>query len=198
MGSIYAEEHDIYEAEKHLTLGTKYSPEILANLEFVWYSQDDSHTAAIYAARAVFPYLLAGNLRDADRSLQVFREKLSTRNDKILVQHISSNTTDVPIYPSLPLLNFLGLLLIAIQKGVPDAYKQLSNRYSSHIKEVKIWDDALSSIGELYFGITIPRPSNPIFDMMGSMFGGAAPTKQKSKRIVPEETTDSPIPEGLD
>ena len=66
------------------------------------------------------------------------------------------------VYPSLPLLNFLGLLLLAVQKGTADLYKQLAKHYAPYVKEVGTWDDALAQLGEMYFGIRIPRPGNPL------------------------------------
>ena len=65
-------------------------------------------------------------------------------------------------YPSLPLLNFLGLLLLAVQRGSSDLYKQLAKHYAPYVKEVGTWDDALAQIGEMYFAIRIPRPGNPL------------------------------------
>ena len=50
-----------YDAERHFALGTRDSPEALARLEYEWYTQDDLHTAPLYAARAIFPYLLTSN-----------------------------------------------------------------------------------------------------------------------------------------
>jgi golgi to ER traffic protein 4 len=196
-GSLYAEEHDAYDAERHLTLGTKDSVEIFARLEYEWYTQDDSHTAALYAARAVFPYLLVGNVRDANKSLRVFTSRLSEANKSLVVQDVSSNSSDMRIYPSLPLLNFLGLLLLAVQKGSADLFRQLKTKYAVHIKEVGIWDEALTSIGEMYFGIQRPRQGNPLFDMMGSMFGGGggpAAAKPQPKRVG----ASGPVAEGLD
>lgn len=89
------------------------------------------------------------------------------------------------IYPSLPLLNFLGLLLLAVQKGSADLLRTLKNKYATLLKEVGIWDEALVSVGEMYFGIQRPRQGNPLFDMMGSMFGGGAPApaKPQPKRV---------------
>jgi hypothetical protein len=197
-GSLYAEEHEAYEAERHLTLGTKDSPEIFAKLEYEWYTQDDSHTAAIYAARVVFPYLLVGNVRDARKSLMLFTSRLTEANSGLAVQDVSSNSSDIKVYPSLPLLNFLGLLLLAVQKGSADLFRQLKNKYAVHIKEVGIWDDALTSVGEIYFGIQRPRQGNPLLDMMGSMFGGGmggAPTKPQPKRVG---ASAAPAAEGLD
>ncbi len=66
------------------------------------------------------------------------------------------------VYPSLPLLNFLGLLLLAVQRGSSDLYKQLAKHYAPYVKEVGIWDDALAQLGEMYFAIRIPRPGNPL------------------------------------
>jgi golgi to ER traffic protein 4 len=195
-GSLYAEEHDAYDAERHLALGTKDSVELLAKLEYQWYTEDDSHTAALYAARAVFPYLLLGNIRDASKALRLFTSRLS-ESENLAVQDVSVSSTDMRIYPSLPLLNFLGLLLLAVQKGGADLYRQLKSHYAAHIKEVGTWDEALESIAEMYFGISPPRQSNPLLDMMGSMFGGgAAPKKQQAKRVT--ATAPAPVAEGLD
>jgi hypothetical protein len=195
-GSLYAEEHEAYDAERHLALGTKDSPEVFAKLEYEWYMQDDSHTAALYAARAVFPYLLIGNVRDATKSLRLFTSRLTEENKNLGVQDVSSNSSDVRIYPSLPLLNFLGLLLLAVQKGSADLFRQLKTKYATHIKEVGMWDEALVSVGEMYFGIQRPRQGNPLFDMMGSMFGGGAgaTTKPQPKRVG----ESAPVAEGLD
>ena len=195
-GSLYAEEHDAYDAERHLTLGTKDSPEVFAKLEYEWYTQDDSHTAALYAARAVFPYLLTGNVRDATKSLRLFTSRLTEANKNLSVQDVSSSSSDMRIYPSLPLLNFLGLLLLAVQKGSADLFRQLKTKYATHTKEVGMWDEALTSVGEMYFGIQRPRQGNPLFDMMGSMFGGGggAPTKAQPKRVG----GSAPVAEGLD
>ncbi|KAH0538742.1 hypothetical protein FGG08_004694 [Glutinoglossum americanum] len=171
-GTLYAEERDPYEAERHLTLGTKESPEYFARLEYEWYMEDESHTAALYAARAVFPYLLVGNLRDANRSLQIFTSRLTESNKNLSVQDTSSATADLRIYPSLPLLNFLGLLLQSVQRGNAELFRLSKNHYAVHIRDAGTWDDALEQIGEMYFGIQIRRQTNPLMDMMGSLFGG--------------------------
>ncbi|KAL8808878.1 MAG: hypothetical protein Q9223_003600, partial [Gallowayella weberi] len=182
-----------YDAERHLALGTKDSPEQLAKCEYEWYTQDDSHTAALYAARAVFPYLLIGNLRSANKAHLIFTSRLNSGNKSVSVQEVSSKSSDMRVYPVLPLLNFLGLLLLAVQRGSSDLYKQLAKHYAPHVKEVGVWDDALAQIGEMYFGIRIPRQGNPLFDMMGSMmgFGGGSPKpKPKKAEVAPPPAAD--------
>ncbi|KAL8972835.1 MAG: hypothetical protein Q9183_000310 [Haloplaca sp. 2 TL-2023] len=185
-GSIFAGESEPYDAERHLALGNKDSPEALARCEYEWYTQDEPPTAPLYAARAIFPYLLVGNLRSANKAHLIFTSRLSSSGKSPSVQEVSSKSSDMRVYPVLPLLNFLALLLLAIQRGSSDLFKQLAKHYAPHVKEVGVWDDALAQIGEMYFGIRIPRQGNPLFDMMGSMmgFGGGSP-KPKPKKVDP-------------
>lgn len=199
-GTLYAEESEPYEAERHLALGTKDSPEQLARVEYEWYTQDDSHTAAQYAARAVFPYLLTGNLRSANKALLIFNSRLTSSNKSLGVQEVNSTSSDMRVFPVLPLMNFLGLLLLAIQRGGADLYKQLAKHYAIHIKELGMWDDALAQIGELYFGIKIPKQGNPLFDMMGSMLfgGGGASPKPSTPKAKPKKVEAPPPPVDLD
>ena len=138
----------------------------------------------------MFPYLLIRNIRSANKAYIIFTSRLSTANKALGVQDVSSSRSDARIYPSLPLLNFLGLLLLAVQRGSADLFRSLEKHYAPHIKDVGSWNDALAQIGELYFGIKIPRQGNPLFDMMGSMlFGGGggsqkpATAKTKAKKV---------------
>lgn len=202
MGSLYAEEHETYEAERHLVLGTKDSADVLTRMEYRWYKEDEAHTAPIYAARAVLPYLLTSNLRAANASYRSFTSALTEDNKRLGVQDVSSSNSDMRVFPSLPLINFLGLLLLAVQKGSPDVYRQLRNKYANHLAEVDAWDEALEVIAAMYFGIQRPRQSNPLMDMMGSLFGGgaggggAAPGGASRKPAA--RRVQAPTSEGLD
>ncbi|GAB7342469.1 hypothetical protein MBLNU457_g0670t1 [Dothideomycetes sp. NU457] len=183
-GTLFAQDGDALDAERHLTLGTSDSPVAMANMEHEWYTSDEPSSAPLYAARAVFPYLLVGNLRAANKAMLLFCSKLAS-TPGLSVQEVSSSSSDLRVYPSLPLLNFLGLLLLAIQRGQADLFRQLKSQYSSHINEVGTWNDALAQIGEMYFGIKIPSQGNPLFDMMGSMFGGGGGQKKAASRDAP-------------
>ncbi|PKS10820.1 hypothetical protein jhhlp_002577 [Lomentospora prolificans] len=197
VGSLYAEEHESYDAERHLVLGTKDSPEILARMEYKWYKEGDSHLAAQYVARAVIPYLLVGNVRAANTSFRIFTSALCEDNKGLSVQDVSSQSSDSKIFPSLPLLNFLSLLLLAVQRGSADLYRQLITKYSAHLKENGTWFDSLDAIAEMYFGVKRQRQSNPLFDMMGSLFGGGGASSQPARRPAANRV-EAPAPEGLD
>lgn len=58
-----------------------------------------------------------------------------------------------------------------MERGDPSLFRQLKSHYASHLKDVN-WGEALDTIGEMYFGIKIPRQGNPMMDILGSMFGG--------------------------
>jgi hypothetical protein len=58
-----------------------------------------------------------------------------------------------------------------VERGDPSLYRQLKSHYATNLKEVN-WNEALDQLGEMYFGIKIPRQGNPMLDMLGGMFGG--------------------------
>jgi golgi to ER traffic protein 4 len=203
VGSLYAEEHVPYEAERHLVLGTKDSPELLVRLEYEWFKEDESHTAALYASRAILPYLLTANVRAANASYRLFTSALNQdKKDQLGVQDVSSGSADLRVYPSIPLLNYLGMLLLAIQRASPDLYRQLNTKYASHLKEMTIWAEALEMIAEMYFGISKPRQSNPLMDMMngllGGGMGGGGGGGGGQRRPAIQSPTSMPAAEGLD
>jgi golgi to ER traffic protein 4 len=142
--------------------------------------------------------LLIGNVRDATKALQIFTSKLADGpNAKGLgVQEVASTNNEVKIYTSLPLLNFIALLLLALQRGQADLFRDLKRQYAEHLSEVGMWEDALNQIAEMYFGIKVPRQSNPLMDMLGGMFGGGAgPAPQPKSRRVEAAPPSAP---GLD
>ncbi len=159
-----------YDAERHLLLGTQDSASILASLEYSWYEADDAHTAPLYCARGVLPYLLTGNLRSANKFFLLFSSQLA-KKPNLSMQPVSTKSSELRVYPGLPLLNFLGLLLLSVERGDPSLFRQMKSHYAGNLLEVN-WSEALDQIGEMYFGIKIPRQGNPMFDMLGSMLGG--------------------------
>ncbi|KOS18686.1 Golgi to ER traffic protein 4 [Escovopsis weberi] len=199
-GSLYAEEHNTYEAERHLVLGTKDSPEVLLRMEYDWYKEGEPHMAPHFAARAVLPYLLIGNVRAASTCYRLFTSALVGDNGALGVQDVSSTSSDLRVFPSLPLLNFLGLLLLAIQRGAPEVFKGLITKYAAQISEAEAWREPIEMIGEMYFGIVKPRQSNPLMDMMSGLFGGGggggAGMPQPGRRGL--RGADVPSAEGLD
>ena len=119
---------------------------------------------------------------------------------------MSSSTADIRVFPSIPLLNFLGLLLLAVQRGAAELYRQLVTKYATNLREVESWQEPLDMIAEMYFGITKPRQSNPLMDIMSGFFGGAgggggggAPASGGARRSALQSPSASmPAAEGLD
>lgn len=186
-------------------LGTKDSAEVLAKLEYEWFKEDDAHTAALYAGRAVLPYLLTANLRAANTCYRIFTGALvQDKQDQGLgTQDVSSATADFRVFPSIPLLNFLGLLLLAVQRGGADLYRQLATKYAANLREVEAsWQESLDMIAEMYFGITKPRPMNPLMDLMSGFFGGGAPASggggARKPALQNQQAAAMPAAEGLD
>lgn len=197
-GSLYADEHETYDAERHLILGTRDSAEVLTKMEYTWYKENEPHTAALFAARAVLPYLLVGNVRAANTCYRSFASALSADNAGLGVQDVTGTNGDIRVFPSLPLLNFLGFLLLAIQRGAPELFKGLVSKYATQITETESWAEALEMIGEMYFNIVKPRQSNPLMDMMSGLFSGGGAPQPQQQRKQNVRRVDAPAPEGLD
>lgn len=90
----------------------------------------------------MFGYLLLGNIRDASRALQVFVGKLVEGSSDLVVQNVeSAGGVEMKVFPSLPLMNFLGLLVVATQTGGQDTFRNLKAHYAGKLKEVPSWDD---------------------------------------------------------
>ena len=46
------------------------------------------------------------------------------------------------VFPSLPLLNFLAMLLVAVLRGKADHFRQLRKHYTVHEKGIdNVWDE---------------------------------------------------------
>lgn len=188
-------EGEAYDAERHLLLGTPASAPLLASLHYQWYALDSPHTAALYASRSVLPYLVLGNLACATTALAQFTSQLTSTNTGLPTQSIDSAKSSVRIFPSLPLLNFLALLLLAAQKNNTALYQQLLKHYAGHLKEVEeFWGEAMQNVGEIWFNVRIPKQggSNPLFDMMSNMMFGGGGGQQKSTGSTPRTSTPKP------
>ena len=95
----------------------------------------------------MLPYLVVGNIREARQSLEVFTERLSKEtlsageaapapSPKWESEVIFSNSSPpVRIFPSFPLLNFISLLIPAVEHG-GDAqpYTVLRGKYASLLR----------------------------------------------------------------
>jgi hypothetical protein len=190
MSNHFGTEGEAYDAERHLLLGTPSSAPILGQLHYRWYTSDSPHLAALYASRSILPYLVLGNIPCATSAFSTFSSALTNANPALFTQSIESSKSSIRVFPSLPLLNFLALLLLAVQKGDSALFKQLGKHYAVHLKDTEdVWTEALANIGEIWFGIKIPRQGgNPLMDMMGSMlFGGGVP-----KPTTPRSGTPKP------
>lgn len=170
-------EDEFIEAERHLLVGIKSSADILASILYRWYTSSRSPASspppsidpAIYLSRAILPYLLLHNFRDATRVHFLFTSSLALSGTHPS-HEIQASNCDAKVFPDLPLINFLGLLLLAVQRGAADSFRSLKTQYAQRLKEVPQWEEPLEQIAEMYFGIRVQRQAN-LFDMMGSLFG---------------------------
>lgn len=161
----------IYDAERHLLLGTSSSFPLYFDLIWTWYSEDPkAENAGLYASRIVLNYLFIENVKYANESLTKFIENLSAKT-QLKNEKIQEGGKEVVIFEQLPLINFLQLLLSTVEAKNAQLYQKLKSHYSQDIKNAEL-DDAFAYIGEVYFGIRVPKNINPLQNLMSSFLGG--------------------------
>ncbi len=171
---------NFYIGERYLLEGTGESATVLATQLFEWSTQDpDPTTAPFYLSRAIFGYLLLQNIQSAYKSLSVFLKLLQQHNPDFFKDSVEITNSDIIITTSLPLLNYLQLLIPTCQRKAPDMFNRLNNRYESswklNPKLSNSFQQILVHIGAIYFGFQIKREANMLQDLMGSLFA-APPT----------------------
>ncbi|KAK9475010.1 uncharacterized protein V1510DRAFT_409773 [Dipodascopsis tothii] len=177
-GKALAEEDEPYEAEKHLLLGTAASAEVLGQMEFDWFMDDDEDDhAPFYAARAVLGYLAVGSIAGARRALDTFVAALTASGRVAAPEPVTGTVGSVAVFASEPLLNFFQLLIAACQRPSADLYRRLKAHYRAEIAAAGGLDDALDRIGERFFGIRARTQGNLLQDLMGSFLGPAPPAR---------------------
>jgi len=123
-------------------LGSKSSPPALAKLLYEYFLEDSPDSAGLYISRAVLPYLCLQNLRDAQICLATFIELLVSADNNVPPH---STIEGVEIFPFLPHVNFLSLLIVACQRGAPEFFHGLKKQYSQYLEQVP-WNDVSSVV----------------------------------------------------
>lgn len=160
---------EAYEAEKHLLLGTKDSPAVLAKLLFEWFQEsEDYQRAPQFLSRAVLGYLSVENIRDSLAVTQKYVEFLKASPGNGTDFTFGEEADGISISPELPLLNFLQLLIPTCQYRSTEMFKRLQSRYSSEISDIDAWKAPLAQISQQYFGIVPQRSGNMLQDLLGS------------------------------
>lgn len=148
IGVLLAQEGDLFEAEKHLVLGTNESVKPLLNLLCDYLCEDDLNMAPFYASRIVFPYLILHNIACAIWGYRGMVDYL-VQERNVITHTLSSSVADVVLFPSLPLMNFLCFLILTCQRGTVDLFHTLKAHYADVLKKAPSWQPVSHSISRL-------------------------------------------------
>ncbi|CAG8522102.1 5144_t:CDS:2 [Ambispora gerdemannii] len=160
------------EAESHFLAGTSASSRSYGKMLAEWSSQDDPSKRGAYLARAVL------HIRDAKIAFDSFVAELASKNQDIITDTASYRPTpngdsvEIIIYANAPLINFLQLLILMVQRDAADLFVVLRNKYKNDLAIEPSFEDLLNRIGEVFFNIKVQRPQQLSFlqDLMSSFF----------------------------
>ncbi|CAJ0647343.1 39_t:CDS:2 [Entrophospora sp. SA101] len=158
------------EAEPHFLAGTSESSKSYGKMLAEWSEKDQFDKSGLYIARAVLQ-----SIKDAKISFDTFissKQQQQSNDIKTGVAQyrptITGDPIEIPIY-SLPLLNFLQLLILTVQRDAADLFISLRNKYKS-VLSIDQSDNLLNKIGDVFFNIKPQRPQqfNVFQDLMTS------------------------------
>lgn len=160
-----------YEAEKHLILGTPHSTELYIKHIWSWYLEDPEPThIGSFVSRIVLNYLFIQNVKAANESLASLISKFCDEYPKFTHETVSESGISIELFESVPLLNFIQLLLKTVSTGNAQLYNKLLSRYSTVIQQADL-KEATAFIGELYFGVAVPKQVNLLQNLMSGFMG---------------------------
>jgi len=162
----------VYDAERHLLLGTSNSYPLYFDLIWSWYLEDPkAEDAGLYLSRLVLNYLFIENVKYARESLLKFVQNMKSTKTQFNSEDVKEGDIEVTIFADLPLVNCLQLLLITVQTNNAQFYQRLRSRYTQEIAAAEL-EDSFAFIGDVYFGIRVPQAVNPLQSLMSSFLGG--------------------------
>lgn len=143
-------ELDIVKASTHFVRGSQPKAFAFALLDFMDKCYPGEGDLAI--ARGVLMYLAAGNLRDANRLMDELKE-----------QSVSKQTQ----LPDTPVLEFIGYLLLTLERDALPLFQMLQQNYKSSIERDPSFTELLDEIAERFYGV---RRRSGLHSILGGMF----------------------------
>ncbi|RIA93012.1 hypothetical protein C1645_37012 [Glomus cerebriforme] len=180
VGELFWKDKMYSEAEPHFLAGNAESSKSYGKMLAEWSEKDLSSKRGAYIARAVLQYLCLRSIREAKNSFDTFIAEVNEKHPSIksgtapYQPKITGNTIEITIY-ALPLLNFLQLLILTVQRDAADLFTQLRTKYKNDLSIEPSFDDLLNKIGEIFFNLRPQRPQQfNIFQLMNTIFPQSA------------------------
>ncbi|KAF9968309.1 hypothetical protein BGZ65_012727, partial [Modicella reniformis] len=186
---------DYSQAEAHFLVGTQESAEALGLVLFEWSELQPKHDKGAYLLRGILQELSMSNLRDANVVYRTFVERLPPIYLSSEQKIPTKGSKTVQTFKS-PLLNLTQLLLLACETGNPAMFKLLQGKYKAALSIDENFAPLMTTIGEIFFGIQLPKQANMLADLMSSLFSG--PPAPSSRPTLGGTQTQQPAIEEMD
>lgn len=153
-------------SELHLILGNHSALPTYINFLFSWFELNSQVDAGLFASRAVINYSYLKNLKFVKESLSLFIDKLKSYNSDF------TSIGEVVFFQNYPLINFLQLLVLTIEKkDVGSKFLSLFNEYKPILQDYNLVSQ-IEYIGKLYFDLNLgnPKQGNMMANLLGDFF----------------------------
>ncbi|TPX67187.1 hypothetical protein SpCBS45565_g03954 [Spizellomyces sp. 'palustris'] len=173
-GSRYYKEKQYYDAEYHFIYGTADSAKALGHMIWEWSGEGYFPDRGYFIARAVLQSLALKEIHHANITFETFIKDLKTNDPEskgipLPFKPTDASPPEVFLYKS-SLINFTQFLLLCVQRKAGEQFASLKNQYRSVVGFDSFLVHMVEKIGEVFFGLGPKKVSNPLEDMMKSLF----------------------------
>lgn len=156
--------------EFHLILGNVDSlPRYIVFL-FNWFKANNQVDAGLFLSRAIINYAYLKNIKFIQESLSKYLILLKNYNSNY--EEISVDNTSILFFPEYPLVAFLQLLVLTLEKkDCANKFMGLYNEYKPMLTDYGILN-SVEYIGKLYFDLNLgkPKSGNMMANLLGDFF----------------------------
>ncbi|KAI8622080.1 hypothetical protein BC830DRAFT_1163154 [Chytriomyces sp. MP71] len=175
MGSRYFKEKEYYSAEHHFVLGNLDSAKALGRMAYQWSQEGYFEDAGYFAARGILALLAQKKLQKAHVAYTTFLSELASNQpgdvDSVIPFNPTTGANDTLTMTKHPLSNYLGLLLLIVQRDGRDEFLKLLNEYKAEVYGFDTYLAQLSErIASVYFGLGPKKQENPMAALMKGLF----------------------------
>ncbi|KIY43805.1 DUF410-domain-containing protein [Fistulina hepatica ATCC 64428] len=198
IGELLFKESDFEGAESHfLASGSHDSAHMLAEMYIQWLCAGGEPGA--FALRGIIPFLFDGNILAA-RSFIMRFVSLLPRNLLSSSPPIQAGAASEVVVTKDSVVNFAQMAVLTCQRAngeqnklMRESWVRLCGTYQSKVGLLAAPPvrKALNEIGSLYFALPQPRnqATNPLGDMLSSMFGGSPQGQSAPRRLLAPTTS---------
>ncbi|TPX35041.1 hypothetical protein SmJEL517_g02401 [Synchytrium microbalum] len=184
-GTKYYSANEYYDAETNFAYGTFDSARLMGVMMWEWSQESVYSDLGYFILRAVLEYLALKKVGHASIALEAFLKAWKTSKPTettvtIPLKTPSEADVEVTIFKS-PMANFGQFILLVVSRNAADQFMSLRSQYRAVWEVDSYLVQLVDIVANVYFGLGPKKQTNPMEEMMKSLFAGPSSSSSKPK-----------------